>query len=76
MTILKCPEIRFKNEDDKNMAKNLRITTLFSSDEYLSKALFNNKPNNSPFSRGSQHEIDAFIDERCLSHCWFISRCS
>ncbi len=31
----------FKNEDDKNMAKNLRLATLFSNDDYLSKALFN-----------------------------------
>lgn len=31
----------FKNEDDKNMAKNLRLTTIFSNDDYLSKALFN-----------------------------------
>ena len=31
----------FVNEDDKNMAKNLRLATLFSSDDYLSKALFN-----------------------------------
>ena len=31
----------FKNEDDKNMAKNLRLSTLFSNDDYLSKALFN-----------------------------------
>jgi hypothetical protein len=30
----------FKNEDDKNMAKNLRLSTLFSNDDYLSKALF------------------------------------
>ena len=31
----------FKNEDDKNMAKNLRLATIFSNDDYLSKALFN-----------------------------------
>ena len=30
----------FKNEDNKNMAKNLRLATLFSNDDYLSKALF------------------------------------
>jgi hypothetical protein len=30
----------FVSEEDKNMAKNLRLATLFSSDEYLSKTLF------------------------------------
>ncbi len=43
----------FVNEDDKNMAKNLRLATLFSSDDYLSKALFNTvlgKPFNIGFS--------------------------
>ena len=31
----------FKNDDDKQMAKNLRLATLFSNDDNLSKAMFN-----------------------------------
>lgn len=31
----------FQNDNDKQMAKNLRLTTLFTSDEKLSQALFN-----------------------------------
>lgn len=31
----------FTNDEDKQKAKNLRLSTLFSEDEYLSKSLFN-----------------------------------
>jgi len=31
----------FENEDDKQMAKNLRLATLFSNDDNLAKAMFN-----------------------------------
>lgn len=52
----------FKNEDDKNMAKNLRITTLFSSDEYLSKALFNTVLGQ-PFNLGFSYLSDRYEDK-------------
>ncbi|MFA7084313.1 MAG: hypothetical protein WC141_07250 [Arcobacteraceae bacterium] len=49
----------FKNEDDKNMAKNLRIATLFTNDEHLSKALFNTVLGQ-PFYLGSSYLSDAY----------------
>ena len=52
----------FVNEDDKNMAKNLRITTLFSSDEYLSKALFNTVLGQ-PFNLGFSYLSDRYEDK-------------
>jgi hypothetical protein len=52
----------FKNEDDKNMAKNLRIATLFSNDEYLSKALFNTVLGQ-PFNFGFSYLNDRFEDK-------------
>ena len=52
----------FKNEDDKNMAKNLRIATLFSSDEYLSKALFNTVLGQ-PFNLGYSYLSDRYNDK-------------
>jgi len=52
----------FKNEDDKNMAKNLRIATLFSSDEYLSKALFNTVLGQ-PFDLGFSYLSDRYEDK-------------
>ena len=52
----------FKNEDDKNMAKNLRIATLFSSDEYLSKALFNTVLGQ-PFNLGFSYLSDRYEDK-------------
>ncbi len=52
----------FKNEDDKNMAKNLRIATLFSNDEYLSKALFNTVLGQ-PFNLGFSYLNDRYEDK-------------
>jgi hypothetical protein len=52
----------FKNEDDKNMAKNLRIATLFSSDDYLSKALFNTVLGQ-PFNLGFSYLSDRYEDK-------------
>ena len=52
----------FKNEDDKNMGKNLRIATLFSNDEYLSKALFNTVLGQ-PFNLGFSYLSDRYEDK-------------
>ena len=52
----------FKNEDDKNIAKNLRIATLFSNDEYLSKALFNTVLGQ-PFNLGFSYLSDRYEDK-------------
>ena len=52
----------FKNEDDKNIAKNLRIATLFSNDEYLSKALFNTVLGQ-PFNLGLSYLSDRYNDK-------------
>ena len=52
----------FVNEDDKNMAKNLRLATLFSSDDYLSKALFNTVLAE-PFNVGFSYLSDRYEDK-------------
>jgi hypothetical protein len=52
----------FKNEDDKNMAKNLRLATLFSNDDYLSKALFNTVLGQ-PFNLGFSYLNDRYEDK-------------
>ena len=52
----------FINEDDKNMAKNLRLTTLFSNDDYLSKALFNTVLGQ-PFNLGYSYLSDRYNDK-------------
>lgn len=52
----------FKNEDDKNMAKNLRLATLFSSDDYLSKALFNTVLGQ-PFNVGFSYLSNSYEDK-------------
>ncbi|MBU0925190.1 hypothetical protein KKG81_09915 [bacterium] len=52
----------FKNEDDKNMAKNLRLATLFSNDDYLSKALFNTVLGQ-PFNLGFSYLTDRYEDK-------------
>lgn len=52
----------FVNEDDKNMAKNLRIATLFSNDDYLSKALFNTVLGQ-PFNIGYSYLSDRYNDK-------------
>ncbi len=52
----------FKNEDDKNMAKNLRLATLFSNDDYLSKALFNTVLGQ-PFNLGFSYLSERYEDK-------------
>jgi hypothetical protein len=52
----------FTNEDDKNMAKNLRLATLFSSDDYLSKALFNTVLGQ-PFNIGFSYLSSSYEDK-------------
>lgn len=52
----------FVNEDDKNMAKNLRLATLFSSDDYLSKALFNTVLGQ-PFNVGFSYLSSSYEDK-------------
>lgn len=52
----------FKNENDKNMAKNLRIATLFTNDEHLSKALFNTVLGQS-FNVGYSYLTDRYKDK-------------
>lgn len=52
----------FINEDDKNMARNLRLTTLFSNDDYLSKALFNTVLGQ-PFNLGYSYLSDRYNDK-------------
>ncbi len=52
----------FVNEDDKNMAKNLRLATLFSNDDYLSKALFNTVLGQ-PFTIGYSYLTNSYNDK-------------
>ena len=52
----------FVNEDDKNMAKNLRLATLFSSDDYRSKALFNTVLGQ-PFNVGFSYLSNSYEDK-------------
>ena len=52
----------FTNEDDKNMAKNLRLATLFSSDDNLSKALFNTVLGQ-PFNIGFSYLSSSYEDK-------------
>ena len=52
----------FKNEDNKNMAKNLRLATLFSNDDYLSKALFNTVLGQA-FNLGFSYLADRYEDK-------------
>ena len=55
----------FKNEDNKNMAKNLRLATLFSNDDYLSKALFNTVLGK-PFNIGFSYLSSSYEDKICF----------
>lgn len=55
-------DILFKNEDDKNMAKNLRLATLFTYDEYLAKALFNTVLGQ-PFNVGYSYLTNRYEDK-------------
>ncbi|PUE63838.1 hypothetical protein [Arcobacter caeni] len=52
----------FTNEDDKNMVKNLRLATLFSSDDNLSKALFNTVLGQ-PFNIGFSYLSSSYGDK-------------
>ncbi|MCG3663062.1 hypothetical protein L5F37_06585 [Aliarcobacter butzleri] len=52
----------FQNDNDKNMAKNLRLATLFSKDENLSKALFN-VILGQPFTVGFEYLTDRYSDK-------------
>lgn len=54
-------DILFKDED-KSMAKNLRIATLFSNDDYLSKSLFNTVLGQ-PFNLGFSYLSDRYEDK-------------
>lgn len=55
-------ETLFVSEDEKNMAKNLRLTTLFSNDEILGKALFNTVLGQ-PFELGYSYLSDRYNDK-------------
>lgn len=52
----------FKNEDDINMAKNLRLATMFTSDNTLGQALFNTVLGQ-PFELGYTYLSDRFQDK-------------
>ena len=52
----------FTNENDKNMAKNLRIATLFTNDDYLAKVLFNTVLGQ-PFNLGYSYLSDRYNDK-------------
>lgn len=55
-------ETLFVSEDEKNMAKNLRLATLFSNDEILGKALFN-AVLGQPFNLGYSYLSDRYNDK-------------
>lgn len=55
-------ETLFVSEDEKNMAKNLRLATLFSNDEILGKALFNTVLGQ-PFNLGYSYLSDRYNDK-------------
>jgi len=52
----------FKNDEDKQMAKNLRLATLFSDDENLSKAMFNTVLGK-PFNLGYSYLTNRYEDK-------------
>lgn len=52
----------FLNEEDKNMAKNLRLATLFTKDETLGKAMFNTVLGK-PFELGHTFLFDRYEDK-------------
>lgn len=55
-------ENAFTSDEDKNMAKNLRLTTLFTDDIYLQKALFNTVLGQ-PFDVGYSYLFDSYEDK-------------
>lgn len=52
----------FVNEEDKEIAKNLRLTTLFTEDKYLANALFNTVLGK-PFNIGYSYLFDMYEDK-------------
>lgn len=55
-------ETLFTNDDDKQMAKNLRLATMFTDDNYLGQALFNTVMGQ-PFSLGYSYLSDTYNDK-------------
>ncbi|WP_072680232.1 hypothetical protein [Arcobacter sp. LA11] len=55
-------ETLFDNQEDKDMAKNLRLTTLFTEDKYLANALFNTVLGK-PFELGYSYLFDMYEDK-------------
>lgn len=58
----------FKDEEKNSMAKNLRIATLFSDDDYLGQAMFNTVLGQ-PFNLGYSYLFDRYEDK----HSFFSS---
>lgn len=52
----------FENDNDKETAKNLRLTTLFTEDNYLANALFNSVLGQ-PFDIGYSYLFDMYEDK-------------
>lgn len=52
----------FTNEEDKNLAKNLRLATMFTEDKYLGEALFNTVMGK-PFTLGYSYLFDTYEDK-------------
>lgn len=52
----------FKDEDSKNMAKNLRFATLFTKDTFLGKAMFNTVLGQ-PFDTGYNYLFNRYEDK-------------
>ena len=61
-------ESLFTNEDDKQMAKNLRLATMFTDDKYLGQALFNTVLGQD-FQIGYSYLFDSYNDK----HSYFSS---
>lgn len=55
-------ETLFTSSEDKNLAKNLRLATLFTEDKYLGKALFNTVLGK-PFDIGYNYLFDMYEDK-------------
>lgn len=59
----------FQNEDERNLAKNLRLATLFTKDENLSLAMFNTVLGQ-PFNMGLNYLYNSYEDK----HLFFNKR--
>lgn len=55
-------DVIFTNEEDKNLAKNLRLATMFTEDKYLGEALFNTVMGK-PFTLGYSYLFDTYEDK-------------